>query len=216
MNMMELETQKWNDRYSQQGFAFGTAPNFFFKEWLVKYPPGRILLPAEGEGRNGVFAALQGWQVTAFDLSTSGRAKAMQLAQSNKVTLDYLVGDFENIDFDDLSFDAIGLIYAHFTADKKTAYHKKLMRYIKPGGIIIFEAFSKQHLAYRSQQPGVGGPTALGDLYSEEEIKADFADVEILHLATEVITLHEGLYHNGQGSVIRFVGRKKSNLSYLL
>lgn len=206
--MNQNEIQKWDDRYRDSEYAFGKAPNLFFEEWLRKLTPGSILLPAEGEGRNGVFAATLGWKVTAFDLSSEGKSKAIQLAEENDVSLQYIVGDFEHLDFDTEAFDVIGLVYAHFPPDKRHTFHKKLTQYLKPGGVIILEAFSKEHLPYRNSNPSVGGPTDINALYSEEEVIDDFSDFQVMHLSQEEITLNEGKFHIGEGSVIRYVGKK--------
>ncbi|MDN3677664.1 class I SAM-dependent methyltransferase [Flavobacterium paronense] len=199
----------WNERYMDNEFVYGKEPNLFFKEWIQKFEPGSILMPADGEGRNGVFAAQLGWKVTSTDLSEEGMSKAFELAKEKKVDLEYSVGDLEELQFEPLSFDAIGLIYAHFAAEKKSVLHKKLNDYLKPGGIIIFEAFSKLHLLYNSIDPKVGGPKDFDMLFSTAEIAADFDNYEILLLEEKEITLEEGKYHIGKGSVIRFVGRKK-------
>ena len=92
---------------------------------------------------------------------------------------------------------------------KKSILHKKLNDYLKPGGIIIFEAFSKSHLLYNNQHPKVGGPKNIEMLFSTTEIASDFENYEILLLEEKEIILEEGKYHIGKGSVIRFVGRKK-------
>jgi SAM-dependent methyltransferase len=200
--------QKWDERYKDNEFAYGTEPNVFFKEWLLKFEPGKILMPADGEGRNGVFAAQLNWNVTSFDLSAEGQQKALKLAKENKVSLDYIVGDLEQLEFKKNSFDAIGLIYAHFSAETKSKLHKKLNDYLKPGGIVIFEAFSKRHLDLKKANPKVGGPDNSNDLFSTAEILADFEKFEILYLEEEEIILNEGKFHVGTGSVIRFVGKK--------
>ena len=200
--------QKWDERYKETEFAYGTEPNLFFKEWLPKFEPGKILMPADGEGRNGVFAAQLNWSVTSFDLSAEGQLKALKLAKENNVSLEYSVGDLEELEFEKNSFDAIGLIYAHFSAEAKSKLHQKLNTYLKPGGIIIFEAFSKSHFHFKKQNPKVGGPDNIDDLFSKEEILADFKNYEILLLAEEEIVLNEGKFHIGTGFVIRFVGRK--------
>jgi SAM-dependent methyltransferase len=201
-------SQAWDERYKDPEFAYGKEPNLFFKEWLPKFEPGSILMPADGEGRNGVFAAQIGWKVTSFDLSAEGKAKALQLAKENGVALEYIVGDFEQLQFEKESFDAIGLIYAHFPANMKPLFHQKLHECLKPGGIIILEAFSKNHLSLVKQNPKVGGPKEIDMLYSKEEIVTGFKNYEILLLEEEEIQLHEGKYHNGTGAVIRFAGRK--------
>lgn len=200
--------QKWDERYKEQEFAYGKDPNVFFKEWLPKFAPGSILMPADGEGRNGVFAARTGWKVTSFDLSIEGQSKALQLARENDIELEYIVADLDHLQFESGSFDAIGLVYAHFSAEKKSVFHRKLNDYLRPGGIVILEAFSKNHLHFIELDPKVGGPRDIDMLYSIEEITADFANYEMLMLAEEEILLNEGIYHIGKGAVIRFVGRK--------
>jgi SAM-dependent methyltransferase len=204
----EQYKQLWDDRYKKEEYAYGKAPDAFFEQWLKKFEPGLILMPADGEGRNGVFAATLNWQVTAFDLSAEGKAKALQLAQQRGVNLAYLVGDLEQLAFDEQCFDAIGLIFAHFAAEKKSQFHQKLDRCLKPGGVVIFEAFSKNHLQLTLNNPHIGGPKDINMLFSKEDLVADFKDYEILLLEEEEYILNESIYHNGKGLVIRFVGRK--------
>ena len=206
-----MNMPNWNERYKDDEFAYGKDPNLFFKEWLPKFDAGSILMPADGEGRNGVFAAQLGWKVTSFDLSITGQSKALKLAKEQDVTLEYIVGDFEQLQFERETFDAIGLVYAHFIAEKKSAFHKKLSDYLRPGGIIVFEAFSKSHLHFKKLDPKVGGPMNIDMLYSKEEITADFENYEVLMLEEEEILLNEGKYHIGKGSVIRFIGRKAAH-----
>ncbi|MBI3221307.1 MAG: class I SAM-dependent methyltransferase [Bacteroidetes bacterium] len=200
---------RWNDRYSKSGYAYGEYPNEYLKEQLTKLSPGAILFPAEGEGRNAVFAAKQGWAVSAFDISAAGERKAIQLAQANQVSIDYRVGELQEMKYVPAQFDAIGLIYAHFPPEIKSAIHQSLSVFLRTGGTIIFEAFSKKHLDYSVKNPDVGGPKDLASLFSIEEIQHDFANYEIVELEEKEIELKEGLYHNGLASVIRFVGKKK-------
>ena len=207
--MDESWINRWDDRYSKEEFAYGEQPNNYLKEQLKNLDPGTILFPAEGEGRNAVFAAGLGWKVSAFDISAEGKNKALRLAEARKVTIDYRVGELQTFTYSTEQFDAIALIYAHFPADIKSIYHKTLDKYLRKNGIIIFEAFSKKHLDYIAENENVGGPKDIAMLFSIEEIKADFANYVILELAEKEIELSEGLFHNGKGSVIRFVGRKK-------
>ncbi len=202
-------TNRWNDRYKANEFAYGEQPNNYLKEQLEKLPAGTILFPAEGEGRNAVFAATLGWAVSAFDISAEGKKKALQLAAKHNVTIDYSVGLLEELPYAEGQFDAMALIYAHFPAAIKSVYHQTLDKYLRKGGLLIFEAFSKSHLAYLEKNENVGGPKDIDSLFSTEEIRADFPNYEIIELAEQEIELHEGLYHNGTGSVIRFTGRKK-------
>lgn len=201
---------RWNERYSSELFAYGELPNEYLKQQLGRLQPGTILLPAEGEGRNAVFAAEQGWNVSAFDASVEGRKKALQLAKSRNVSIDYQVAQkLEQLSYGVGQFDVMALIYAHFAADIKSNYHRTLDQFVRKGGWVIFEAFSKNHLAYVAQNEKVGGPREIDMLFSIEEIKADFPHYEVIELEEKEIQLSEGRFHNGTGSVIRFVGRKK-------
>jgi 2-polyprenyl-3-methyl-5-hydroxy-6-metoxy-1,4-benzoquinol methylase len=202
-------TERWNDRYSKEEFAYGKQPNNYLKVQLEKLPVGTILFPAEGEGRNAVFAANLGWKVSAFDISVEGRKKACHLAETSKVTIDYQVGELQTLHYNTEQFDVLALIYAHFPADIKSAYHKTLDQYLRKDGLVIFEAFSKRHIDYVSKNPKVGGPSDLPSLFSIDELKTDFANYEIIELVEKEIELSEGLFHDGIGSVIRFVGKKK-------
>jgi len=207
--MNEPWIERWNDRYSKDEFAYGEQPNNYLKEQLEKLDAGAILFPAEGEGRNAVFAAKLGWTVSAFDISVEGKKKALLLAEINKVTIDYQIGELQTLNYCPEQFDAIALIYAHFPADIKSLYHKTLDKYLRKGGVIIFEAFSKSHIDYISKNEKMGGPKDIAMLFSIDELKSDFGNYEIIELAEKEIELNEGLFHNGTGSVIRFVGRKK-------
>ncbi len=199
----------WNQRYSANEFAYGEEPNEFLKSQLAPLTAGTILFPAEGEGRNAVHAAKNGWAVSAFDQSAAGKTKALQLAAKNRVTIDYFVGDFHHAGYKAGQFDAIAFIYAHFPAHLKSNFNRELAASVRSGGTVIFEAFSKKHLPYVTSNPAVGGPKDIDMLFSAEEIGNDFADFDIITLTETEVELHEGVYHNGLGCVIRFVGRKR-------
>lgn len=199
----------WDERYSEEEYVYGEHPNEFFKQELDRLKPGKLLLPAEGEGRNAVYASQKGWVVTAFDQSVSGKRKAENLAQKNNVAFTYLLGTFEEMAFEPASFDAIALIFAHWPALKKSDYHKLIAEWLKPGGILILEAFSKRHLSFQEKNPSVGGPKDEAMLYSIEELSQDFAGLDVLKLEEIEIELSEGNYHKGQASVVRLVARKR-------
>lgn len=207
--MKDIWTDKWNERYAATEYAYGELPNQFLAEQLIKLPAGNILFPAEGEGRNAVFAAKQGWTVFAFDISAAGQKKALDLAERHNVVVNYQVGELEKLNYQEEQFDAIALIFAHFPANIKSQVHKSLSKLLRKGGTIIFEAFSKNHLQYLAQNEKVGGPKDLDSLFSMEEIQADFEGYDFIALEETEVNLKEGLYHNGLGSVIRFVARKK-------
>lgn len=199
----------WEERYAAEDFAYGVTPNVFFEKVVKeKQLKGKILLPAEGEGRNAVFAAKQGLNVTCFDLSTQGKLKAEKLASLNNVHINYLVGEFSELHFEENYFDVIALIYAHFPEDVKSLYHKKLIKYLKKGGVLILEGFSKNQLKVNKEQQQFFGPKKIEMLYSVKDIKNDFEAMKIEILTQDEILLNEGIHHVGKGDVIRFVGKK--------
>uniref|UniRef100_UPI00404B56AA class I SAM-dependent methyltransferase n=1 Tax=Flavobacterium sp. TaxID=239 RepID=UPI00404B56AA len=195
----------WNERYAEKEYTYGVQPNQFLVESIARLPKnGRILFPAEGEGRNAVFAAMKGFQVAAFDTSSEGKKKADKLANDNDVKIDYRVGVLEDLKYKEASFDGVVLIYAHFPKVIRQSMHQQILRLVKPNGVIIFEAFSKEQLQYTS-----GGPKEIEMLFSEEEVNDEFENIEFDFLKTEIIELNEGAFHQGKGSVVRFIGKKK-------
>jgi cyclopropane fatty-acyl-phospholipid synthase-like methyltransferase len=198
----------WDERYSSEAYAYGQNPNQYLKESLANFSPGKILLPAEGEGRNAVYAAKLGWHVFAFDQSIEGKKKALKLADKHKVNIHYDVCEFEEVNYPPNEFDAIALIFAHFPADKKETYHQKLIQWLKPGGVIILEAFSKKHIEFNSVNEKAGGPRDIDMLYSVEELKIWFKDFEFIELYETENELNEGLFHVGRGAVVRCIAKK--------
>ncbi len=198
----------WDERYAEEAYVYGEKPNAFFKEQLDALNPGKILLPADGEGRNGVYAAEEGWEVSAFDISHTGKEKADQLAEKKGVQINYKVGSLEDQYYEAESFDVIALIFAHFPPHLKQDYHQQFVDLLKPGGILIFEAFSKDHLAYSAKNPKVGGPKNRDILYDTDELENYFSTLEKHTLIQTEVELSEGAYHQGTGSAVRFVGVK--------
>ncbi len=201
----------WNQRYSDPNFAYGKLPNEFFKEQVQQLPPNsKILFPAEGEGRNAVYAATQGHFVWAFDQSEQGKIKAISLAEELGVQIQYDVLSASAVVYQQHQFDAIVLIYAHFHQSQRHELHQRFLHWLKPNGTVILEAFSQNHPPFQQEYPNVGGPSSTELLYSEEILHQDFPNFEIQTLKTEVIDLQEGNCHSGNGSVVRFVGKSTS------
>jgi SAM-dependent methyltransferase len=198
----------WDQRYGQPEYAFGKDPNEYLRECLEGLKPGRILFPAEGEGRNAVFAATLGWEVHAFDLSPEGMHKAERLALKKGVSIDYRVCSVDELTYPTSHFDAVALVYAHFHASSRRTRHRALASLLKPGGHLILEAFSDAHLPYRLRNEKVGGPSDPEMLYSKIDIEQDFIGLRILESVVSEIELNEGLYHVGKGSVIRFMAER--------
>ncbi|MCB9256155.1 MAG: class I SAM-dependent methyltransferase [Chitinophagales bacterium] len=201
----------WDSRYKEETYAYGIAPNVFLKESLDSLKlSGKMLFPAEGEGRNAVYAAKNGLEAYAFDISEEGKVKATKLAEQEGVHIHYQVGNFFDLDLAKESYDAIALIYAHFPPSIAQSYYPKLLSMMKPGAYLILEGFSTKNLEYRAKNPNIGGPDKLEMLLSMEGIQAVFSELELILLEEKEVELNEGLYHKGTGSVIRFIGRKKA------
>jgi len=193
----------WNKRYKREDFVYGITPNAFFKQFIDTHKPGKILLPADGEGRNGVYAAYNGWEVDAFDYSEEAKKKAIRLADKYDVQLNYTVEDFESVTFSENHYDAVALVYAHMPSDTRRKIHRKLIKSLKKGGMLILEAFSKEQMNYSS-----GGPKNIDMLYNPEDLKKDFERLDITYLEQMTIHLDEGEHHQGEGNVIRLIAEK--------
>jgi len=193
----------WNKRYSSEDYAYGETPNEYVKQELSRLKQGKIIFPAEGEGRNAVYAATRGWNVTAFDPSTEGKKKAEFLARKHNVGIDYHITDYEGCDFAKESFDCLVLVYAHMPPSLREMAHKKLTTFLKPGGKLILEGFSKKQI-----RNNTGGPRNIDFLFSEDELRSDFSDLSQLEILEKEVFLDEGPFHQGTASVIRITGEK--------
>ena len=188
----------WDTRYSESEYAYGTEPNEYFKNELDMLGAGKLLLPGEGEGRNAVYAAKNGWGVTAIDLSTEGKNKANKLAYKNKVDINYIVSPLDKYTYTKNEYDAIALIFVHFNRDIREKIHRDITRSLKKGGVLLIEAFSKSQINNDS-----GGPKDISSLYSIEDLQQDFSEFTIESLSEHQIQLSEGPYHKGKADVIR-------------
>lgn len=194
----------WNTRYDTDQFVYGTTPNGFLKSELDKLKPGTILLPGEGEGRNAVYAASKGWSVEAFDQSQVASEKALSYAAKASVEIDYQVSGLEKYKFKPNHFDAVGLIFFHLGTPGRVQLHEEVCNTLKPGGVLILEAFHTSQLGNST-----GGPPSLEMLFNEETLISDFASLEVIEIIQTRVILDEGPFHQGEAEVIRFVGRKK-------
>ena len=198
-----MTTEFWDMRYGDKDYAYGKEPNVYFKSFIDSHSSGKILLPGEGEGRNAVYAAINGWDVYAVDQSQAGMEKAKKLAELNDVTIDYQIQDLSVLKSDEYVYDAIALVFLHLPPQIRSAIHQKFIKLLKPGGLIMIEAFSKAQLGRQT-----GGPPVLEMLYDKEILLADFGELNILELYETFEEYSEGPYHQGEGAVIRMIARK--------
>ncbi len=194
--------EMWDKRYSTDEYLYGISPNQYFKEELNKLAPGRLLLLGEGEGRNAVYAATQGWIVDAVDFSSIGKEKAENLAKDHGVEINYYVEDVTKFDTEE-RYDAVGVIYLHLPPEEREVVHSHAQLFLKKSGTVILEAFSKEQIKNES-----GGPPRLDMLFSLEELFSDFHNLDLTNFKQCNIFLSESQQHNGHASVIRLTGIK--------
>ncbi|MEI6436557.1 MAG: class I SAM-dependent methyltransferase [Bacteroidota bacterium] len=199
-----MSKEIWNTLYRADEYVYGKLPNEFFRSELDKLAVGKLLLPAEGEGRNAVYAAARGWDVRALDQSEEGQKKALLLAQETGVKISYDISDILTADFHTDEFDAIALIFVHLPSLNRVGFHHQVSRWLKPGGTLIIEAFSKEQANFTS-----GGPKDPDMLFSSESLADDFKSLKILMNNKLMVFHNEGAFHRGEASVIRLIATKQ-------
>ncbi|GAP42443.1 hypothetical protein SDC9_08711 [bioreactor metagenome] len=195
--------EHWDERYSATDYIYGTNPNLWFRDKLLQLTPGSLLLPAEGEGRNAVFAAKNGWKVLALDQSTEGRKKALKLADREGVRIDYLISNLHEFNDIGMTFDAIALIFVHLPPEVREQVHRHLTGFLKPGGFLILEAFTDEQLKNTS-----GGPKTPLLLYNSKIIERDFNQLRFIDFTESTVILDEGPLHRGEAHVVRLFAQK--------
>ena len=194
----------WDERFMQVDPVYGEHPNAFLEEQAKHWKPGaRILIPGDGYGRNGVWLARQGFQVHTVDLSPVGVERARKAAQAAGVYMTIECADLAQWKWPVGEFDGVASIFLHLPPDVRPRIHASMLQALKPGGILILEAFSPMQLQYTS-----GGPKQVALLYTAEILRRDFGDAEPIEFSEKVVELREGAMHSGLGAVVRAVLRK--------
>jgi SAM-dependent methyltransferase len=193
----------WNERYAAREYIYGTEPNTFLAEHAGMLS-GPVLSLAEGEGRNSVYLASLGLQVLGVDSSEVGLAKAQALAQSKGVEIETLVADLAGFEPQAGAYGAVVSIFAHLPSAIRDRLYPLVERALKPGGIILLEAYSEDQLGRDT-----GGPKDLDLLMTPAKIEQGFPDCEPILLREQVREVREGSYHTGEAAVVRFIGRKR-------
>lgn len=195
----------WDARYAEAGWAFGTEPNDFLREQAHHLAAGgRVLCLAEGEGRNAVWLAQQGYDVTGVDLASHGLEKAQRLAAERGVHLTTVVADLATFDFGTASWDGIVSIFAHVPPEVRKRVHAQVLTALKPGGVLLLEAYRPQQL-----DRGTGGPPDEARLLDLDRLRPELGTLEWLlsrELERDVI---EGRYHTGRASTVQLVARRR-------
>ena len=193
----------WDHNFAVAGFKYGTAPNAFLVAQAHRLPPGAdVLVPGDGEGRNGVWLAQQGHRVTSMDGSSVGLQKAQALAAERNVTLETALGDLVDWSPAPAAFDAVVLTFVHLPPAIRADAHRRLAAGLRPGGVLVLEAFHPLQLDHRS-----GGPKDAAMLYTPETLRQDFSGLDELLAWSGEVTLDEGPGHQGLAHVTRWIGR---------
>jgi hypothetical protein len=198
------ETPMWDDRYNTPDYVFGEAPC----QWLImnrhRLPTtGRALAIGDGEGRNGVYLAECGLEVTSVDLSVVGLQKAEQLASKRGVSIQTVQSDLADFEITNNHFDVIVAIYTHLPAPLRQDVHSRCAKGLKEYGLFLLEAFHKEQPNFTS-----GGPKTENLLYSIDELKDDFVELKLLDAFDGLCYLDEGNRHQGLGHIVRLVAQK--------
>lgn len=196
----------WNERYAEAEYAYGTAPNEFLKSEYKSIPSGRVLCLAEGEGRNSVFLAKQGYTVFAVDQSSVGLAKTQRLGLESDVIIDITEADLQDYEIEPSSWDGIVSISAHLSPPLRKRLHRQVVEGLKPGGVFILEAYTEKQL----DMDGVGGPSAAQRemFMSLEGLERELEGLELIIAKEAERDFDEGKYHQGPGAVVQIVARK--------
>ncbi|HKP65868.1 MAG TPA: class I SAM-dependent methyltransferase [Casimicrobiaceae bacterium] len=206
MATFENPQETWNQRYASADYLFGESPNEFVRATTGYLVEGQsVLCVADGEGRNSVWLAERGLQVTAFDFAQNAVDKARRLAQRRNVSVDFHVADIETWRFESARYDAVVAIFIQFLGPKaRDDVFKRMQSSVKPGGLFLLEGYRPEQLQYRT-----GGPGAIENLYTREWVEHAFADWQILSLRAYDAVLSEGTRHSGMSALIDVVARKR-------
>lgn len=196
----------WDQRYGEEEFVYGKEPNDFLRENFSKIPKGKVLFLAEGEGRNAVFLAKQpGYRVTAMDSSSVGMQKAKELAREQGVEIQTIVADLNDFDLGEEQWDGIVSIFCHLPFDLRKEVHKRIIRALKKGGVLLSESYVQKQLEYKT-----GGPKTTDRLVKDlPTLKSELSGLHFELLQETVREVHEGKLHFGKGAVIQVIAIKK-------
>ena len=198
-----MERERWDERYSESGFVYGTEPNEFLALVADQIPRGPVLSVGEGEGRNAIFLARLGHEVVAVDQSDVGLAKLRQRADELGVHIETQQADLGGYAIEPGAWAGIVSIFCHLPPSIRVPLHAAIVRGLRPGGVFVLEAYTPQQLGR-----GTGGPPSLELLVSLADLERELAGLEFLHAAELEREVREGAYHTGLASVVQVVARR--------
>ena len=194
----------WDERFAQAEPVYGEQPNAYLRAQAQRFVPGcKILVPGDGYGRNGIWLASQGFQVSTVDLSPVGVARARKSAQAAGLALSIELADLATWRWPVGEFEAVAAIFLHLPPVLRTQIHAHMLGALKPAGLLIIQAFTPAQLRHTS-----GGPKQVELLYSAEILQKDFAAADVLELQEVELEIEEGRMHRGSAAVVQGVFRK--------
>lgn len=197
----------WDEKFKDEDYIYGIEPNEWIRSVFNDKGNLKIALLAEGEGRNAVYLAGLGHQVTTYDYSEEGIEKTKRLATSKDVEVSTNFQDITVKDVLPLNFyDAAVCVFGHVPKEGKEIMFSNMVNSVGPGGMVVFELYSKQQLEFKT-----GGPPNIDMLFSIDEIKSYLENfsVDIIKLEEVITERHEGKMHNGKSAVIQGKIKKK-------
>ena len=194
----------WNKRYADKEYLYGTDPNSFLVEH-ADLLTGPVLSLSEGEGRNAVFLASRGLKVHGVDISETALNKAQALARSRGVEIQTEVADLSDFRPEKEAYGAVISISAHLPSVIRNRLYPLIEQCLKPGGIMVLEAYSESQLARDT-----GGPKDADMLMTTTKLKHEFPNLEPILIQEIEREVSEGEGHTGQASVVQFIARKKA------
>ena len=202
----DREFAQWNERLASETYWFGIEPTPFLAAQAFRLKPGQKALSiADGEGRNGVFLARQGLEVTSVDLTPNGVAKAKRLAARFGVTIQTIIADLEIWDWGEPRFHVVvGVLFQFAGPAFRDLLFKQMKHVLLPGGFVMIQGYRPEQLAY-----GTGGPPFVENLYTEALLREKFGDMEILHLESYDREQPEGMQRRGMSALIDLVAKKR-------
>lgn len=194
----------WDETYSVEEYVFGTNPNKFLEANFSSIPKGKVLSLAEGEGRNAVFLAKQGYCVTAVDASIVGLNKARKLADENGVVVEFIHANLADYDLGENKWDGIVSIFCPLPPSTRKQLHKKVEAGLKRNGVFLLEAYTPDQLKY-----GTGGGNSVDLMQSKESLSLELAGLKFRHLIELERDVVEGISHTGISAVVQAIASKE-------
>lgn len=195
--------RNWDERFDTDEYVYGTEANDFLRHMAHRIPEGPVLCLGDGEGRNGVYLAETGHAVTSVDLSAVGLAKARRLAANRGVELQTVHADLAEYVIEPQAWAGIVSIFCHLPPALRARVHDASVRGLRPGGVLILEAYTPRQLAY-----GTGGPSVEELLMGPEDLTTELAGLRLEHCVELVRPVREGRHHDGEAAVVQVLGIK--------